>query len=143
MIGRPAFHTINRWLVAALVSLLSACAVWTVDPNELQRGAADAVIFTPAGRPTYDQVWNAAMKAMGNGMTIVESHKPSGTLRSRLGANYTGKVVAMFISPTTPRAPQYRIELVSKKPMGLGQPERRNWEPSVVDDFNAALNAAP
>lgn len=124
-----------------LVLLLSGCAVWTVDPGELQRGDPGAMTFTITGRPTYDQVWAAAMKAMNNGMSVVESHKPSGTIRSRVGANYTGKVVAMFISPTTSRAPQYTIEVVSKKPMGLGQYERNSGEPSVIDDFKAALNA--
>ena len=81
------------------------------------------------------------MTAMGTGMTIVESHKPSGTIKSRVGAAPTGKVVAFFITPTTPNAPEYTMELVSKKPQGLGQPERRNWEPSVVEDFKAALGS--
>ena len=72
-------------------------------------------------------------------MNIVYSHKPSGTIKSRVGSAPTGKVVALFITPTTPFASEYRLELVSKKPMGMGQPERRNWEPSVVRDFEAAL----
>lgn len=131
------------WKAFSVVSffLLSGCAVWTVDPAELQRGDPGAMTFAVTGRPTYDQVWAAATKAMGNGMNIVDSHKPSGTIRSRVGANYTGKVVALFISPTATRAPQYTIEVVSKKPMGLGQYERNSGEPSVIDDFKAALNA--
>ncbi len=78
---------------------------------------------------------------MGKGMAVVESHRPSGTIKSRVGAAPTGKVVAFFIRPTTPTAPEYTIELVSKTPQGLGQPARRNWEPSVVEDFRAALRA--
>lgn len=130
----------KKFFGAILLVLLSACAVWTVDPGELQRGDPNGMVFTTTGRPSYDQVWNAAMKAMSNGMSIVESHKPSGTIRSRVGASHSGKVVAFFITPTTPNAPQYTIELVSKKPMGLGQPERNNWDPSVIEDFKAALN---
>jgi hypothetical protein len=131
----------KKILCAIPLALLSACTVFTVDINELQRGDPDGVTFATTGRPNYDQVWSAAMKAMSKGMTVVDSHKPSGTIRSRVGANHTGKVVALFITPTTPHAPKYTIELVSKKPMGLGPPEHRNWEPSVVDDFTAALNA--
>lgn len=119
---------------------LSACAVLTVNDAELQRGDPNGRSFAVAGRPTYDQVWNAAVKAMSNGMKITESHKPSGTLKSRVGADHTGKVVAFFITPTTPHAPQYTIEIVSKKPMGFGLPEQRNWEPSVIEDFQNALN---
>lgn len=121
--------------------LLSACAVFTVNEAELQRGDPNGVTFVTKGRPSYDNVWDAATKAMSNGMRIIESHKPSGTIKSRVGADHTGKVVAFFISPTSPNAPQYTIELVSKKPIGLGQPELRNWEPSVVRDFEAELNA--
>ena len=124
-----------------LLALLSGCAVMTVTEDELQRGSADAVTFTTTGRLTYDKVWSSATTAMSTGMTIVESHKPSGTIKSRVGAAPTGKVVAFFITPTTANAPEYTIELVSKKPMGFGQPERRNWEPSVVEDFKAALGS--
>ena len=120
--------------------MLSACAVMTVNEHELQPGSADGVTFSTTGRPTYDKVWEAATKAMSNGMKIVYSHKPSGTIKSRVGSDHTGKVVAIFITPTTPRATEYKIELVSKKPMGFGQPEKRNWEPSVVKDFEEALN---
>lgn len=122
-----------------MFSLLSACAVFTVDPGELQRGDPGAMVFTITGRPTYDQIWAAAMKVMSNGMSVVESHKPSGIIRSRVGNNHTGKVVAMFISPTTPRAPQYTIEVVGKKPMGLGQYEPNSGEPSVIEDFKVFL----
>lgn len=120
--------------------ILNACAVLTVNEHELQPSSADGVTFSTTGRPTYDKVWEAATKAMSNGMRIVYSHKASGTIKSRVGADHTGKVVAFFITPTTPHAAEYKIELVSKKPMGFGQPERRNWEPSVVKDFEEALN---
>ena len=133
--------TMKTMLSAVLLVLSSGCAVMTVSEDQLQRGSADAVTFKTTGRPTYDKVWSSAMKAMGTGMTIVESHKPSGSIKSRVGAAPTGKVVAFFITPTTPTAPEYTIELVSKKPMGFGQPEQRNWEPSVVEDFKAALGS--
>lgn len=129
-------------ILAIILSLIfNACAVLTVNEHELQPGSADGVTFSTTGRPTYDQVWTAATKAMSTDMKIVYSHKPSGTIKSRVGRDYTGKVVAFFITPTTEHAPQYRIELVSKKPMGFGKPEQHNWEPSVVEDFKAALRA--
>lgn len=123
------------------LAMVSGCAVMTVSPDQLQPGSADSVTFKTTGKPTYDEVWRAALHAMGNGMVIVESHKPSGTIKSRVGAAPTGKVVAFFIRPTTPTAPEYTVELLSKVPQGLGQPERRLGEPSVVEDFKAALRA--
>jgi uncharacterized protein YceK len=124
-----------------LMATLSGCGLTMVSEDVLQPGSADGVTFRTTGRPTYDKVWSSAMTAMGTGMTIVESHKPSGTIKSRVGSAPTGKVVAFFITPTTPTAPEYTIELVSKKPRGFGQPERRNWEPSVIEDFKQALGS--
>ena len=132
---------IKTVLFAAAGLILSACSVMTVSEHELQPGDPGVVSFQTKGRVTYDQVWKAATKAMSTDMAIVYSHKPSGTIRSRVGAAHTGKVVAFFISPTTPTAARYRLELVSKEPMGFGIPKSSKWEHSVVEDFEAALNA--
>jgi hypothetical protein len=122
--------------------LLAACGTaFMVNEDMLQPGSAGAVSFKLTGRPSYDQVWNAATKAMGTGMTIVYSHKPSGTIKSRVGSAPSGRVVAFFITPTSPTAVQYQIETVSKQPHGLGLGAERNWEPSVIEDFKAALAA--
>lgn len=128
-------------IAAALLlgAALVGCAVWTVHPSELQRGDPGAMVFGTDGGPSYDEVWNAAVYAMSRGMTLEDSDRASGVLRARTGAAPTGKVVALFITPTTAHAAQYRIELVSKAPMGLGQPERRTWEPQVARDLQAAL----
>lgn len=105
----------------AVLVLISACGVMAVSPDELRPGAADGVTFSTKGRVTYGQVWTAALSAMGNGMSIVESHKPSGAIKSRVGTAPAGKVVAFFITPTSPQAVEHKIEFVSKTPQGFGQ----------------------
>lgn len=132
--------TIKTAWVLMFGLLLSACSVMTVNEHELQPGDPGGVRFQTKGKLTYDQVWKAATKAMSTDMAIVYSHKQSGTIKSRVGATHTGKVVAFFISPTIPTAAQYTIELVSKEPMGFGVPKSSKWEPSVVANFEAALN---
>ncbi len=129
----------RRTAAVSLALALGGCAVFTVDPNEIQRGNADGVTFTVPGRPSYDQVWDASLKAMGQGMNVVSSHKPSGVIRSRIGTAPSGKVMALFITPTDPRAAQYRVELVAKAPMGMGQPVRHHPEYAVVAQ-NIQLN---
>lgn len=129
----------TRLATALVVLALAGCAVSTVHPSELQRGDPGAMVFGTGGGPTYAEVWDAAVYAMGRGMQIEDSDRASGTLRARIGGAPTGKVVALFITPTSPTALEYRIELVSKAPMGLGQPERRTWEPQVARDLQAAL----
>jgi hypothetical protein len=134
---RPARR--GLWLIFPCLLLAACSSAFMVNEDMLQPGSPDAVRFRINSRPTYDQVWAAATKSMGTGMTIVYSHKPSGTIKSRVGSAPSGKVVAFFITPTTPNAAQYQIETVSKQPQGFNLGAERNWEPSVIEDFKAAL----
>jgi hypothetical protein len=142
-----AFEVINaegrRMKTIVLIGLLalSGCALTTVNEESVTQGMPEAKVFELRGTGhTYDQVWKAAMTAMGNGMVVVHSHKPSGSIRSRVSNLPTGKVVGFFIRPTTPTANAYQIEIVRKEPVSVFKlPEATNWEPSVLADFKAAL----
>lgn len=107
-----------------------ALAGCTTSTDDLQPGQGRGKQFHVSGK-TYDQVWRAALGAMANDMTIVEQDKPSGVIKSRVD---TGKVVAIFIAPTTPRAEQYSIVLMSKKPMESRYIDR-DFEPTVAEDL--------
>lgn len=128
-------------LIFPLALLLAGCALTTVNEASVMQGATEAKVFELSGAEyNYDQIWRAAESAMGNGMHVIESHKPSGTIKSRMSAASTGKVVGFFIRPTTPTATTYQIEIVSKKPVSLTSlPEPTSWEPSVLADFKVAL----
>jgi hypothetical protein len=134
-------------LVVTLMTALSGCGtyggeqVFVVGPEHVKPGDARGARFTIKGKFSYDQVWKAAMTAMGNGMTIIESHKPSGVIKSRVGVAPGGKVVGFFISPTTPNAERYQIDTMSIKPIGFMSTNGRGWDPVVVENFNAALAA--
>lgn len=129
-------------LLLALFALCG-CALTTVNEERVKQGMPEAKVFElPGADYSYDRVWKAAMSAMGNGMVVIYSHKPSGAIRSRKSNMPTGKVVGFFIRPTTPTASSYQIEIVSKEPVSLFKlPEATSWEPSVLRDFEAALNA--
>lgn len=120
---------------------LNGCALITVNEESVKQGMPEAKVFELRGSDySYDQVWKAAMSAMSNGMVVIDSHKPSGSIRSRMSNMPTGKVVGFFIRPTTPTASSYQIEIVSKEPVSLYKlPEASSWEPSVLADFKAAL----
>lgn len=113
--------------------LLAACA--SVDSLQLSNGSGKS--FVVPGK-NYEQIWHAATVAMRTDMIIVESHKPSGVIKSRVVNGTAGKVVGFFIQPTDESAPQYTITIVSKKPLQT-QFVDRDWEPSVVEDFKSAL----
>ena len=124
----------KRWGLGLLTAfLLSGC----VSTDSLQPGDIGGATLSIRGR-SYEQIWKAATQAMSTDMKIVESHKPSGVIKSRVGSTPTGKVVAIFIQPTTP-ASEYTVRIVSKKPLQTDFVDR-DWEPSVVEDLKAALN---
>ena len=86
---------------------------------------------------SYDQVWHAATVAMSADMNIVESHKPSGIIKSKVVNGTAGKVVGFFIQPTGANAPSYKINIVSKKPFQSNYDS--DGEPTVWEDFKQAL----
>lgn len=134
-------------LAVGLLWLLSACGtyqgepVFVVDAHHVQPGMVEGAVFKVKGNHGYDKVWQAATLAMSKGMTVIESHKASGTIKSRVGAAPSGKVVGFYITPTSDRAAEYRIETNSIRPIGINSVNGRGWEPSVVEAFNASLNA--
>jgi hypothetical protein len=133
-------------VAAVVASGLGACGTWggeqifAVGPEHLRKDNPLSASFGVKAGFTYDQVWKAAMAAMSNGMTVMESHKPSGEIKSRIGAAPSGKVVGFWITPTTPTAASYTIQTLSVRPIGITTTGGTGWEPKVVEDFNAALN---
>lgn len=127
---------INLKIIGALLPslLLAACA----STNDLQFSNGKGKSFLVTGR-SYAQIWHAATVAMSTDMKIVEIHKPSGVIKSRVVNGTQGKVVGFFIQPTDEQAPNYTITIVSKKPFQTEFVDR-DWEPSVWEDFKAAIN---
>lgn len=123
-----------RVLCVYLLSLLVSACVST-DGLQLSNGRGKSFAVYGA---SYEKVWQAAVFAMRQDMEIVESHKPSGVIKSRVVKGTAGKVVGFFIQPTDETAPQYTITVVSRKPFQTDLVDR-DWEPSVVEDFKTAL----
>jgi hypothetical protein len=123
-----------KFFISLLLGLLLvACA--STDDLQLSNGKGKSFIVN--GR-SYEQIWRAATVAMSTDMQIVDSHKPSGVIKSRVVNGTQGKVVGFFIQPTDEQAPQYTITIVSKKPLQTEFVDR-DWEPSVWNDFNVAI----
>ncbi len=141
------WFTMRTFPAILLMLSLSACGtmggepVFVVDAHNVQPGMFEGTSFKVKGSHGYDKVWNAAIVAMSKDMTVIESHKPSGVIKSRVGSAPSGKIVGFYITPTAPKAIEYRIETNSIRPIGINSVNGRGWEPSVVEAFNAALNA--
>jgi ABC-type sulfate transport system substrate-binding protein len=126
-------HPRLRGVLAGLASLLLAACVST---DNLQLSNAKGAHYEVTGR-SYAQIWTAATIAMGTDMAIVESHRPSGVIKSSVVNGTRGKVVGFFIQPAHESAPRYTITIVSRWP--LQAPHDSDGEPSVWADFKQAL----
>ncbi len=119
-------------MVLFLSLLLAAC----VSTDSLQSNGDFGDKYVVTGK-SYDQRWRAATVAMSVDMQIVESHKPSGIIKSKVVNGTAGKVVGFFIQPTDENAPSYKINIVSKKPFQSNYD--KDGEPSVWEDFKLAI----
>jgi len=122
-------------MTLAALSCLPLLACVSTDTLQLSNGGGKS--FVVSGK-SYEQIWRAANVAMRTDMEIVESHKPSGVIKSRVVKGTAGKVVGFFIQPTVDGATRYTITVVSKKPFQTEFVDR-DWEPSVLSDFESAL----
>lgn len=122
-------------VLIAAVFLLASCA--TIDT--LQQGGGGSV-FEVRGR-TYDQIWKASVRSMTRNLTIVQSQKETGTIKAEARAGFAtwGEVVGVFITPVTPRAPSYFVEVQSFK-RSMGQITGQDWEESIKASIKAELD---
>lgn len=121
-------------IIVLLFSILLAACVST---DSLQSNGDFGDHYVVTGK-NYEQIWQAATVAMSTDMNIVESHKPSGIIKSKVVKGTAGKVVGFFIQPTDESAPRYKINIVSKKPFQSSEYDK-DGEPSVWEDFMHAL----
>jgi hypothetical protein len=121
------------WVVL-LGLLLSACA--TVEGLRPGTGS----VINIEGR-TYEQIWKAAVKAANKNLTIVYNNKLRGEIRAEAAAKLAswGEVVGVFISPTTPTAERYTVEVVSQKRSKF-QLTGQNWERSILASIQTELD---
>jgi hypothetical protein len=124
----------KAFALAGMLVVMSGCA--TVD--SVQPGTGTKV---EVRGKTYDEVWRASVRAMSNNLTIVDSNKPSGTIRSeaRAGIATWGEVVGLFIRPATAGAPTYTVEVSSMKRL-VGQFTGQDWSPGVIANVRAELD---
>lgn len=121
-------------IVGLLFCLCSGCA--TV--GSLQPGAGSSTLEVTG--KSYDEIWKASVRGMSSNLTIVESDKDSGTIKSeaRAGMATWGEVVGLFIRPTVPNAGQYTVEVQSLKRSRL-QITGQDHEPAVIAIVKAEL----
>lgn len=120
-------------LLVTLVASLCACS----STDNLQLGNGKGKSYVVSGK-TYNEIWRAGNVAMSTDMRIVESHRPSGVIKSQVVNGTAGKVVGFFVQPTDESAPKYTITIVSRKPFQTDLVDR-DWEPSVWEDFKRAI----
>lgn len=89
---------------------------------------------------TYEQVWDAAYQVAGKHLKLVEHNKTAGSILAEEPVSVWsyGAWVAIYITPPTPGARAYTVEVVSRKrqafDVGVG-----DWETTILRDVTAAL----
>ncbi len=122
-------------LPVLIVSALCFSGCNTIDSVQPGKG----ISFQVQGK-TYDQVWKASVAVMSRQLTLVEDSKQRGFIRAEAAAGMTtwGEVVGVFITPTTPNAHSYNVEVVSLKRSAM-QITGQDWTRTVITGIKAEL----
>lgn len=118
--------------VAALVGFTGCNTVDSLKPGK-------GVTFNVTGR-TYEQIWKASVAVMSRQLTIVEDEREHGFIRAeaKAGMMTYGEVVGVFITPTTPNAGTYKVEVVSLKRSAI-QITGQDWTRTIITGIKAEL----
>lgn len=118
----------------ACVSLITGCATVTrVEPGPGSRLAVD-------GR-TYDEVWRAAVKVVGQHLTIsAGTDKRRGEIQAEsAGGRFSrGGTVGVFITPASTPSDRYVVEVVNRRRVSIPLTEK-NWEQVIIDGLKTEL----
>lgn len=130
----PNGEAMKNLAIVLLLCLSSGCA--TV--GSLQPGAGGST-FDVTGK-SYEEIWKASVRGMSTNLTIVESDKAAGTIKSeaRMGMATWGEVVGLFVRPTAANADRYTVEVQSLKRSRL-QITGQDHEPAVIATIKAEL----
>jgi hypothetical protein len=124
-------------IVLALLLFCMGCA--TVD--SLQRGAGGATFLVQ--NKSYDEIWRAAILAVGKQLTIVESDKSSRTIKAEraIGVATWGEVVGVFITPDSTDSHTFEVEVESLKRDQV-QVTGQDWTMTIVEGIKAELGVS-
>lgn len=129
------FSARRRVVCCAALLALAGCAT----TDSLQPGTGGST-FEVRGK-SYDEIYRAAVRAVRNNLTLVESSKETGTIKaeSRAGMSTWGEVAGVFIRPPQPGASVYVVEVESLKRMRT-QITGQDWTASLVAGIKAELD---
>ena len=131
-------------IVGVAVMLMAGCtSAGSAGAGSAGAGSASAgsseIEFDIQGR-TYDEVWSAIERVVGQSLTITERNKAAGTLKATRGVvmGPWGNEIEFSVRPAHEGAPEYSVELESSK-----QPESRlpteDWANTMVYKIKAEL----
>jgi hypothetical protein len=123
-------------IVVAFLLFCMGCA--TVD--SLQRGAGGETFLVQ--NKSYDEIWRAAILAVGKQLTIVESDKSSGTIKAERAISVAtwGELVGVFITPEGGDPHTFQVEVESLRRDQV-QITGQDWTLTIVEGIKAELGS--
>jgi hypothetical protein len=120
----------------ALLALAGCQSMADVTPG-------DGKAATITGK-TYDQVWAASVKVADEHFEIWKQDKAAGTITAERTVTMWGwgSWVGIYITPAASGAPNYRVEVVSRKKQ-KGNLGEQGWEGKTLRDIQDVLDGRP
>lgn len=124
-------------LALALALLLTACQ----SMSDVKPGNGKTATIT--GK-SYERVWAAAVKVADAHFAIREQNQATGVITAERTVTMWGwgSWVGIYITPPTPGAPSYRVEVVNRK-KATGNIGEQGWEEKALRDIQDVLDGRP
>ncbi len=125
----------------ALAALLAACQSLA----DVQPGRGRTATITGQ---SYDDIWAAALRVVGEHFEIAEQDKARGVIRAERTTHWRGPFleygnwVGIYITPPAAGAERYTVEVVNKKKLRTSKVEQR-WNRKVLRDLQDVLAGRP
>jgi hypothetical protein len=132
MTERRGLKGVIVFLIAAL-QLTGCTGIDSVRPDTGE-GSKFAVY-----RKSYEEIWNAAVSAAGQRLTLVETDKHTGIIKAEALDSTFGETLGIFINPPREGEKRYVVEVLSllkNRPQIPGQ----DAEPQVIDEIKTKLD---
>jgi hypothetical protein len=125
--------------IVPLFALVCLAFTGCYSTRDLAPGMGSAVAIQ--GR-SYQDVWDATMRATGDELDIEESDREAGVIRAATGDGFFNPrtVVGAFITPARKDAGAYTVEIVSRIQSRMAL-FGKNWEPVLIENVRKRLAA--
>ena len=130
------------WRLTAGVMMAALALAGCASMDDMKRGTGKTLEIRDR---SYDEIWQATLKVADEHFEILEKDKVTGVIKAERTTHFSGEIgdsVRIFITPPTPGADNYVVEIVKREKLKT-QVKDQDVERKVLRDIRNVLDGQP